>query len=137
MDREPINSKELLLRIQLLEARQKSTLIDLENETAGLAQSFHPLNLFKSSLKKATTFEGIIDLVEGSLMGAGSGFVAGKVFGPQKGYPIRRMLTSAVILGLGNLVMKNPAAVSSGMGIVMNLFKKITGKNDDAGDEKE
>jgi len=123
MDREPLNSKELQLRIQLLEAQQQSALIEIENKAQGLADSFHPLNLIKSTIKKASTFESILELVKGSVLGASSGFVASKLFGRQEGHPLRRMLGSAAILGITNLVIKNPAAITTGLGLVMNLIK--------------
>lgn len=129
MNPEPKNRAELLLRIQLLEAQQKSHLIALETEVHGLAKSFHPLNLIKSTLQQGSTFESILELLKGSVLGAGSGFVASKLFGRQEGHPLRRMLGSAAIMAVTNLVLKNPAAISTGLGLVVNFIKNRTGKN--------
>jgi len=129
MEKQPTNHKELMLRIQLLEAKQQSTFMALENEVQGIADSFRPLNLIKSTMHKASTFENIVDLLKGSLIGAGSGFVANKLFGQQEGHPLRRMLGSAAVLGITNLLLKNPAVITGGLGLVMDLFKKRPEKN--------
>lgn len=132
MSTEPKNRSELLLRIQALEAKQKSALIELETQAHGLAKNFHPLNLFKSSMKKASTLENIIDLFKSSLLSAGSGFVARKLFGRQEGHPLRRVLGSAIIMGITNVALKNPAGISAGLGMLMQIVQNFkAGKPDE------
>jgi len=131
MNTEPKNREELLVRIQLLEAQRQSQLIELENEAQELMNSLNPLNLIKSSVQKASTFENIVDLLKGSLLGAGSGFVARQIFGKQEGHALRRMLGSAAILGLTNLALKNPSVISGGLGFVMDLIKKFRGNTNE------
>jgi len=128
MENQPVNKQELLLRIQLLENRQKTALVELEEEAEAFAKSFHPLQLLTNGIEKAASFDNWMNLLKNSVLSVGSGIVSSKLFGSQKGRPLRKIIGSAVVFGLTNLVLKNPTVLKVGIDLIIQLTQSIRAK---------
>jgi hypothetical protein len=109
---ENINSESGLKNaIFLLELRQKEEGEMLKEEFNVAVESIKPLNLIKSTFKGVAESDEIKDNILNTSVGLAAGFVSKKLFVSVSHSPIKNILGTAILVGITNLVTKNPNTV--------------------------
>lgn len=89
-------------------------------------ESLKPLNLIKSTLKEATASIDLKDNLLNTTIGLAVGFVSKKLFEGKTKSPFKRLVGSALMFGVTNLISKNPETIKSIGGRLMNVIRPAT-----------
>jgi hypothetical protein len=82
-------------------------------------ESIKPINLIKSTLKEATASTEVKDSLLNISVGLAAGYFSKKLFEGVSHEPLRKLLGSALMLGITTTIAKNPEAVKAvGLGIM-------------------
>jgi len=85
-------------------------------------ESMRPINIIKSVYKEVAVSENLKDELINTSTGLVIGYASKTLFESVSHSPIRKLLGTAILFGITNLVRKNPDAVKSVAG---SLFKVI------------
>jgi hypothetical protein len=111
---ENINSESSLKNaIFLLEVRQKEEEKMLKEQFHLAYESIQPLNIIKNTLKGAAESTEIKDNILNTSVGLAAGFVSKKLFVSVSHSPFKNLLGTAILVGMTNLVTKNPNTIKS------------------------
>lgn len=109
--------------ILALEKQQKAEALLLKTEFYQAVDSLRPINLIKSTFHSGE-LKG--DLVS-TAVALGAGFVSKKAYVGFSHSPLRKMIGTAIMFGVTNLVAKNPVAVKiATLGFLKLLKRKKT-----------
>ena len=89
-------------------------------------ESIKPINLIKSTFKDAVASPDLKDKILNTSVGLTAGFLSKLLFQGVVKSPVNRLIGTAVMFGITNIVAKNPEAVKS---IGKGFFKMIRGKS--------
>ncbi|TAE54969.1 MAG: hypothetical protein EAZ89_06180 [Bacteroidetes bacterium] len=84
--------------------------------------SIKPINLIKSTIQEAAASQDIKDDILSAAASLTSAFLTRKLLGNSNQHPLRKLLGTALIFGLTQLVIKNPGTVVS---MAKRLFRMI------------
>jgi hypothetical protein len=117
---EKINTEsELRAAIVRLETTQAAEGKILKEQFHLTYESIKPINLIKSTLKEATASMEVKDSLLNISVGLAAGFFSKKLFEGVSHEPLRKLLGSALMLGITTTIAKNPEAVkAAGLGIM-------------------
>jgi hypothetical protein len=102
--------KDMILELELKQVEER----ELLKEQFHLAyESIQPLNLIKNTLKGAAESTEIKDNILNTSVGLAAGFVSKKLFVSVSHSPIKNLLGTAILVGMTNLVTKNPNTIKS------------------------
>ena len=121
-----INSEtDLRYAILLLESRQAEEAKMVKDQLLVVYESIKPMNLLKSVFSEATGSHDLQDnLINGSV-GLTAGYLSKVLFQTLTNSPVKKILGTAVMFGIKNLVSQHPEAVKSiGKGL-FNLIRKM------------
>jgi hypothetical protein len=112
-------------KIQLLEAEQAIMGQDLKEQFYIVYESLKPLNLLLRTLKDVSSSPNLIDNVLGTTIGLASGYLSKKIFIGSSGNLIRKLIGSALQIGVTDAVRQHPDSIKSlGQFILRHLFRK-------------
>jgi len=116
-----VDLKAAILELQDRELREKQQLM---RNFHGFTESMKPMNLIKSTYNKVKETPGITGTVLKAAAGVGVGLLSKKLLlGKSPGF-IRKMIGSAIQMGVTGLVAKKSNTIqSSGAQILKNLFR--------------
>jgi hypothetical protein len=138
---EKINSQEdLSLAILQLEASWAREGIMLREQFHDIYNRMKPVNLIKSTFLELVSSPEVKDNVVNNTVGMAAGYVSKMLFVGASSNPIKKILGTAVMFGITNIVTKNPEAIKAlGKGILNLIRKKPAGKtnNTDHRETKE
>ena len=89
-------------------------------------ESIKPINLIKSTFKDAVASPDLKDKILNTSVGLTAGFLSKIIFQSVLKSPVNRLIGTAVMFGISNVVAKNPEAVKS---IGKGFFKMIRGNS--------
>lgn len=100
----------------------REAIVKLENahaiETKMLREQFNltyeslkPINLIKSTFKEAALSVDLKDNIVNSTVGLVAGFLSKKIFEGVSRNPLKKLLGTALMFGITNIVTKNPETV--------------------------
>jgi hypothetical protein len=111
--------------IQLLEAEQADKGKLLKEQFFATYESFKPAKLLGNTLKEMIASPYLIENVIDTTIGIATGYLSKKIVVGVSSNIIRRLLGSALQLGVTSLVSKHPGAIkSAGQAIFKNIFHK-------------
>ena len=113
--------KAAILELELRKIREKQLLAD---DFHGLTKSLMPMNLLKSTISKVKHSPGMTSTLLKAGVGLGVGFISKKfIIGKSTGI-FKRLLGSAIEMGIAGLVAKKSDNIkSSGIHLFKNLFR--------------
>ncbi len=110
--------------IRALEARQKEEAKLLKIEFQDALESVRPINLIKSTFEQVKESTELKGNLLNTAIGLGAGFISKKAFVGFSHNPLKRMVGTAVMFGVTNLVAKNPLIVRMAALGLMKLLKR-------------
>lgn len=107
------SSKKLADVIILLESKQADQGKILREQFHSTYESLKPLNLIKSTLKEAAISGELKDNIMNTSVGLAAGYISKKIFEGMSNNPLKKMLGSALMFGITNIVTRNPEIMKS------------------------
>jgi hypothetical protein len=111
-------------RIQQLEFKQNQELVLLKRQFHYTYDSLKPINILKNTFKEFTASPDIKDNVIGSATGLTAGYLTKALVAKISHDPFTKIIGSLLQLGITNVVSKNPDAIKSLAGFIINFFSK-------------
>ena len=128
-----ITEADLRLAILQLEGKQTQERILMKEQFLITVETLKPINLIKSTLLEAVESEDLQDNFLNDALGLSAGYVSKMVFQGQSGGPVRKILGTALMFGIKNLIAQNPETVKKWGGLfftaVRNLLREKNTKN--------
>jgi radical SAM superfamily enzyme len=116
------NSAELQETIKKLEQQHKEQKDNLIEEFYATYESFKPVNILKNSINKVVHSPGTVDNIVSAGISIGLGLLSKKVVIGKSAGIAKKLLGTAMELGVASLVSKKAASIKSGG---LNLLSKI------------
>lgn len=107
------SSADLRAAILQLESNQAEEGKMLKEQFQRAYESIMPINLFKSTFSEIANSQELKNDVLNAAVALGAGFVSKKLFEGVSHSPVRKLLGTAVMFGISNVVAKNPEIVKS------------------------
>jgi hypothetical protein len=114
------NIKDLILQ---LENRQVVELKLLREQLSLTYESIKPINLVRNTFKEVVASEELTDNIVNTSVGLAAGYVSKTLFERASHSPFRKLLGTALLFGITNLVSKNPHTVKSIGTDFLNIVK--------------
>jgi len=111
--------------ILLLEAKQAEEAQLLKAQFHLTTESVKPINLIKSAFKQVTGLEETKGDIVSSSVGLATGFFSKMLFERFSHNPVKKLIGTALLLGVNNVIAKNPGAIRA---VGNFIFSKIRGK---------
>ena len=101
-------------------------------------ESMKPINLIKSTFKDVAQSEDIKDNLINTGVGLAAGYVSKALFEGVTHSPLRKLLGTALMFGVTNIITRNPETVKAvSNGIFVFVKSKFAGKDDEVEETKE
>lgn len=124
---EKLNAENALKEaIRKLEQQRKEEGLAVKEQLHVAYDSLKPLNLIVSTLKDATVSIDLKDNLLNTAIGLTAGFLSKKVFEGVSHSPFKRLIGSALMFGVTNLVAKNPETIKSLGQQLMKVIRPAT-----------
>jgi hypothetical protein len=118
------NSAELHAAIEELEVQKEMQKDILVEKFHTIYESFKPMNLLKSSLNKIIKSPDVVDGIINTTIGLGTGLLSKNLLIGKSAGIVKKLLSTAVELGVVGLVSKNIDAVKlNGLNFLSKIFK--------------
>jgi hypothetical protein len=114
------NIKELIVQ---LERQQAAELRVLREQLHGAYENMKPINLVRNTFKEVAASEELTDNIVNTSVGLAAGYVSKAVFEKASHSPFRKLLGTALLFGVTNLVAKNPKTIKSIGKDFLNIVK--------------
>ena len=124
-----ISAASLREAINQLEARQANEGKILKDQFNLAYESIKPVNLIKNTFKQAAASVDLKENMLNTSLGLTTGYLSKIIFEGASNNPLKRLLGSALMFGITNLVAKNPGTIKS----LGTIFLKIIKKKQDSG----
>jgi hypothetical protein len=115
--------------ILLLESKQADEGKILREQFYLTLDSLKPVNLIKSTFKEAVASKELTDNILNSSLGLAAGFISKLIFQGLTKSPVKRLVGTALMFGITNVVAKNPEAVKSLGKSIINIVRSKSGKH--------
>jgi hypothetical protein len=112
--------KQLILQ---LENQQTVDLKQLREQLHLTYESIKPINLVKNTFKEVVASEELTDNIVNTSVGLAAGYVSKTLFEKASHSPFRKLMGTALLFGVTNLVAKNPHTVKSIGTDFLNIVK--------------
>jgi hypothetical protein len=112
--------KDLILQ---LENQQTVDLKQLREQLHEAFESIKPINLVRNTFKEVVASEELTDNIVNTSVGLAAGYVSKTLFEKASHSPFRKLLGTALLFGVTNLVAKNPEVVKSVGTDFFNIIK--------------
>lgn len=120
---EKINSDiDLRAAILALEEKQSEEANLMKAQFSLAYESVKPINLIKSTFKEVTSSEEIKDHLINTTIGITAGYLSKKLFEGVTHTPLRKLLGTALMFSISNVVAKNPEIVKVAANGVIKLI---------------
>lgn len=100
-------------------------------------ESVKPINMIKNLFKEPVASQNIADNLLTTSVGFGAGYLSKLLFQKIMRFPFKNIIGSALMVGIENLVSKNPGIVSSLSSLLLDAISGKSKKNVDEQDEDE
>ncbi len=112
----------LRVAILKLETQQESEGKVLKEQFHLAYESIKPINLIKSTFKEVTASQDLKDNLLNTTVGITAGYLSKKIFEGVSNNPLRKLLGTALMFGITNVVAKNPDTVKA---VAKGIFKIV------------
>jgi hypothetical protein len=121
-------SETLKQSIILLENQQNADFLVLKDNFQATVDQVRPVNLVRTLLSNKENSKGISDGLLGSSVGLTAGVLSKLLFQGATRSPIKKAIGTAIMMGVTNLVAKNPESIKRlGRGL-FNIFRRKSHK---------
>ena len=128
-----ITEADLRFAILQLEGKQTQERILMKKQFIITVETLKPINLIKSTLLEAAESEDLQYNFLNAALGLSAGYVSKMMFQGKSGGPVRKILGTALMFGIKNLIAQNPETVKKWGGlfftVVRNLLREKKTKN--------
>jgi hypothetical protein len=125
-----ITETDLRIAILDLKIRQDEEGLKLKEQFLVVYENVKPINLIKSTFREAAGSGDLQDTLINSTFGISAGYISKLLFQGISGSPIKKILGTALMFGVKNLVAQNPEVVKSiGKGF-FKMIRKTMGDKD-------
>jgi hypothetical protein len=112
--------KQMILQ---LENQQAIDLQQLREQLHGVYENIKPINLVRNTFKEVVASEELTDNIVNTSVGLAAGYVSKTLFEKASHSPFRKLMGTALLFGVTNLVAKNPHTVKSIGTDFLNIVK--------------
>jgi hypothetical protein len=123
-----VTESDLRNAILFLESKQAMEGEMLKQQFLAAYESVKPINLIKNTFLEAAKSPDMQDNLVNSTIGLSVGYLTKVLFQGFSGGPVKKILGTAIMFGVKNLVAHNPEAIKSGGRVFFNLLRKLTRK---------
>lgn len=116
--------------IKLLEFKKAEEEQLLKELSLMAFESVKPINMIKNIFKDSVASQSIIENIVNASVGLGIGYLSKILFQSIVKVPLKKLLGSALMLSVENMIAKNPEIVSSLTTLFLNIFSKKSDKDD-------
>lgn len=120
-----ITEADLRLAILQLEGKQTQERILMKEQFLITVETLKPINLIKSTLLEAAESEDLQDNFLNAALGLSAGYVSKMMFQGKSGGPVRKILGTALMFGIKNLIAQNPETVKKWGGLFFTLVRNL------------
>jgi hypothetical protein len=99
--------------IRQLESQQAIDLQQLRVQMHATYENIKPINLVRNTFKEVVASEELTDNIVNTSVGLAAGYVSKTLFEKASHSPFRKLMGTALLFGVTNLVAKNPHTVKS------------------------
>jgi hypothetical protein len=129
------SSEELRAAILELELAHREEGASLKDEFHVVYQELQPINIIKNTVRQAVHSRDLKDDLINASLGMAVGYVSKSLFEGESHSPARKLMGTALMFGVSNVVTNNPEFVKSiGIGFI-NLFKSSPQDEEIEGEE--
>jgi hypothetical protein len=112
--------KQMILQ---LENQQIIDLQQLREQLHDVYENIKPINLVRNTFKEVVASEELTDNIVNTSVGLAAGYVSKTLFEKASHSPFRKLMGTALLFGVTNLVAKNPHTVKSIGTDFLNIVK--------------
>lgn len=131
-----ITQADLRAAIVQLEIRQEAEAKLLKEQALLTYESIKPINLIKNLFNESSESKELKGDIVNSTIGISAGFLSKFMIQGFTGGPIRKMIGTALMFGIKNLVAHNPETVKKMSHFLFNSVKNLMGNKNKKLDEK-
>lgn len=124
-----VTESDLRNAILQLESRQADENILMKAQFLIAVESIKPINLIKSAFIEATESEDLQANFVNTSIGLSAGYVSKMLFQGISHGPLRKIIGTAIMFGIKNLVAQNPETVKTGGRIFFKIIRDLLGKD--------
>jgi len=132
-----ITQDDLRAAIVELELRQEAEAILLKEQAMLTYESIKPINLIKNLFRESAESDELKGDLLNSTIGISAGFLSKFMFQGVSGGPIKKMIGTALMFGIKNLVARNPEIVKKWSHVLFGMIKNMMGNKDKTAEENE
>lgn len=132
-----VTQSDLRYAILELESKQELEGIMLKEQFLVAYESIKPINLIKSTFREAAGSTELQDNLINSTIGMSAGFISKLVFQGLSGSPVKKILGTALMFGIKNLVAQNPETVKTWGKVFFTVVKNLFSANADKEQQSE
>ncbi len=133
-----INSEaDVRAAILVLEVKQEEERLLMKTEFHQAYESMKPINLIKSTFKEVAQSQDIKDNLVNTGVGLVAGYVSKALFEGVSQSPLRKLLGTALMFGITNVITKNPEVVKSVTNGIFDFVKSKFGDKESEAEETE
>jgi len=125
-----ITENDLRAAILQLESRQTEEGKLMKEQFLVAVESIKPINLIKNTLREAVGSEDLQDNVLNSSLGFSAGYISKILFQGATSSPLKKIIGTALMFGIKNLIAQNPEIVKSGGRAIFNFVRNILSEKD-------
>lgn len=121
------NNSDTNLRFAILKLEQQQTEQGklVKQQFYGVYESMQPINIIKSTFKEMATSDELKENILNTSIGLVVGYFSKMLFEDVSISPLKKLLGTAVLFGITNIVAKNPETVKSlGKGFLTIILSK-------------
>jgi len=120
-----ITENDLRFAILQLESRQADEARLMKEQFLVAVESIKPINLIKSTFIEASESGDLQDNLINSTVGLSAGYVSKVLFQSVSGSPIKKVLGTAIMFGIKNLVARNPDTIKTWGRVFFKVVKNL------------
>ncbi len=125
-----VTQTDLRVAIELLEMRQDAEGILLKEQALLTYESIKPINLIKNIFHESAESDELRGDLLNSSIGISAGYASKFLFQGFSGGPVKKILGTAIMFGIKNLVAHNPETVKKIGKTFFTIIKKLVRNKD-------
>ena len=120
---QPNSVTDIKQRILQLENQQILELAHVREHLHGAYESIKPINLVKNTFREVVASKELTENIVNTSVGLAVGYVSKTLFEKASHSPFRKLVGTALLFGVTNLVAKNPEVIKSATTDLFNIIK--------------
>ena len=132
-----VTQADLRAAIVQLELKQETERLLLKEQALLTYESIKPINLIRNLFRESAESDELKGYFLNSSIGISAGYLSKFLFQGISGNPIRKILGTAIMFGIKNLVAHNPETVKKMVRTVISIMTRFSRKKDIKGQMDE